>query len=132
MELDFIEWWDGLSHVSVVKPFSLFLDRILLVQVQEPIVIVIDEIDSVLSLSFPCDDFFALLRSCHNRRTTHADYQRLTFVLVGVATPAEFISNKQRTPFNIGRSIDLQGFTFASTSPLLKGLQSYGSDAQTI
>ena len=129
LEMDFMAWWDSLSHVSLVKRVSLFLDDILLVQIQDPIVIVIDEIDSVLSLSFPCDDFFALLRSCYNRRSTHSDYQRLTFVLVGVATPAEFMADKQRTPFNIGQAIDLQGFTFASSSPLLIGLHRYGADA---
>ena len=128
LEVDFMAWWEGLSHVSVVKRFSLFLETVLLAQIQSPIVIVIDEIDSVLSLSFPCDDFFALLRSCYNRRSTHPEYQRLTFVLVGVATPAEFMVDKQRTPFNIGRPIDLQGFTFAPNSPLLNGLQAYGPD----
>lgn len=125
LKLDFMAWWDAFSHVSLAKRLSLFLETILLNQVPDSVVIFIDEIDSVLSLAFPCDDFFALLRSCYNRRTTHPEYQRLTFVLLGVANPSDFILDKQRTPFNIGHSIDLQGFTFERSSPLLAGLTPY-------
>ena len=132
LKLDFMAWWDAFSHVSLAKRLSLFLETILLDQVPDPMVIFIDEIDSVLSLAFPCDDFFALLRSCYNRRTTHPEYQRLTFALLGVANPSDFILDKQRTPFNIGHSIDLQGFTFEHSSPLLTGLTPYFTHAEQI
>ena len=33
-----------------------------------PSIIFVDEIDSVLSLDFPMDDFFIFLRSCYNKR----------------------------------------------------------------
>jgi hypothetical protein len=32
---------------------------------------------------------------------TDPEYERLTFVLLGVASPDELIADKQRTPFNI-------------------------------
>jgi hypothetical protein len=34
----------------------------------------------------------------------------LTFALLGVATPSDLIEDKRRTPFNIGRAIQLNGF----------------------
>jgi hypothetical protein len=38
----------------------------LLVEVEVPIVNLIDEIDSILSLKFSTDDFFGLIRRCFN------------------------------------------------------------------
>ena len=72
-------------------------------------VIFIDEIDSILPLAFK-DDFFALIRACYNQRADNPVYQRLTFALLGVTTPSDLIQDKTRTPFNVGRAIDLQGF----------------------
>lgn len=82
----------------------MFLEEILLESVPQQIVIFIDEIDSVLSLPFNLDDFFALIRECYNQRADRPAYKRLTFALIGVATPSDLIQDKRRTPFNIGRS----------------------------
>jgi hypothetical protein len=49
-------------------------------------------------------------------------YQRLSFVLIGVATPSDLISDPQRTPFNIGQRVDLTDFTFEEALPLANGL----------
>jgi hypothetical protein len=40
---------------------------------------------------------------------------------LGVATPSELIKDKKRTPFNIGKGIELTGFEFAKDSPLING-----------
>ena len=37
--------------------------------------------------------------------------QRLSFVLIGVATPGDLIKDAARTPFNIGHGIELTDFT---------------------
>ena len=123
LDLDFMDWWETVGQFSLPKRMDLFFEQVLLTQIQQPVVIFIDEIDSTLGLSFSCDDFFVLLRACYNRRTTHAAYNRLTFVLLGVATPSDFILDKQLTPFNIGRSIDLFGFDTRNITPLLRGLE---------
>ncbi|MBD2519852.1 AAA-like domain-containing protein [Nostoc sp. FACHB-973] len=117
-------WWRERSHLSPVKRFGDFLATVLLTEVQQPVVIFIDEIDSVLGLDFPIDDFFALIRACYNQRVEEPIYQRLTFTLLGVATPSDLIADKSRTPFNIGRAIDLQGFRLSEALPLLPGLRS--------
>lgn len=123
LDLDFSTWWETVDQVSLTKRMELFLEQILLNQVKQPIVIFIDEIDSLLSLPFPFDDFFVFLRSCYNKRSENIAYSRLTFVLLGVATPSDFILDKRRTPFNIGRSIDLSGFGNGNVKPLLSGLE---------
>ena len=82
-----------------MQRFSLFIEEILLVEIEQNIVIFVDEIDSVLSLSFSLDDFFALIRFFYNRRVDEPKYQRLTFALLGVATPSDLIADKTQTPF---------------------------------
>ena len=91
-------------------------------QISKSIVIFIDEIDSVLSLSFATDEFFALIRNCYEKRASKPEYRRLTFALLGVATPSDLIQNENSTPFNIGRAIELQGFKLHESHALLQGL----------
>ena len=42
--------------------------------------------------------------------------------MFGVATPTDLISNPKRTPFNIGQSIELTGFSWQEAQPLAQGL----------
>jgi hypothetical protein len=105
-----------------VQRFSKFLEEELLQSIAGSVVIFVDEIDSVLSLSFNLDDFFAVIRECYNRRADRPDYNRLTFALIGVATPSDLIQDKRRTPFNIGHSVELNGFQLQEAQPLSQGL----------
>ena len=104
-------WWRDREALSPLGRFGEFIESILLAQITQNIVIFIDEIDSVLSLKFPIDDFFAFIRGCYNKRADNPSYQRLTFCLLGVTTPSDLIQDKVRTPFNIGRAIELTGFS---------------------
>ncbi|MEB3280455.1 MAG: AAA-like domain-containing protein [Lyngbya sp.] len=122
LQVNLFSWWKERTHLSFVNRLSDFLERILLDQITEPIVIFIDEIDSVLSLKFSTDDFFALIRACYNRRAEQPKYRRLTFALFGVATPGDLVSDTTRTPFNIGKAIELKGFKPTEATPLLCGL----------
>ncbi len=128
-------WWQERADLSPVQRLSEFIKTVLLVAVGTPstqLVIFIDEIDSILGLNFPVNDFFALIRSCYNRRTIDPEYQRLTFALFGVATPSELITNIQITPFNIGQSIQLEGFKEHEAQPLLQGLVEKVSNPQML
>jgi PAS domain-containing protein len=132
---NFKTWWQERVDLSPVQRLSEFIETVVLVEVGTPttqIVIFIDEIDSVLGLNFPFNDFFALIRSCYNQRSLNSEYQRLTFALFGVATAAELITNIQITPFNIGQSIQLEGFKEHEAQPLLQGLAQKVSNPQTL
>lgn len=121
-----LAWWTERKALSPVKRLSNFIEEVLLVRIPGNIVIFIDEIDSVLSLQFRVDDFFALIRACCNDRADHPEYNRLTFALFGVATPSDLIQDKEFTPFNIGQAIQLKGFQFEEAKPLAKGLIGIG------
>ncbi|NES17448.1 MAG: hypothetical protein F6K41_00325 [Symploca sp. SIO3E6] len=117
-------WLKEHKDIPPVQFFREFIEEVLLTKILGPIVIFIDEIDSVLQLSFK-DDFFALIRACYNKRADNPAYNRISFVLLGVATPGDLIADKDRTPFNIGRAIELHGFQQHEVEPLAQGLSKY-------
>ncbi|OKH36063.1 hypothetical protein NIES2119_18925 [[Phormidium ambiguum] IAM M-71] len=131
-QFDLDNWWNDNQKLSLIQKFSKFIATILLKIVPTQIVIFVDEIDSVLALPFKLDDFFVLIRDCYNRRADRPKYQRLTFALIGVATPSDLISDKRRTPFNIGKAIELTGFKLTEVQPLTLGLANKSSHPQIL
>ncbi|MEG4009422.1 AAA-like domain-containing protein [Microcoleus sp. Pol11C1] len=126
-------WWQEQEEVSLLQRLSQFIEDVLLAKFpNEQIFIFVDEIDSILSLDFPVDDFFALIRYCYNQRAINPAYNRITFAIFGVATPSDLIADKNRTPFNIGQAVDLPGFSWEEASPLSQGLESVVSNAEAI
>lgn len=125
-------WWQEREALSPVQCLSEFFEDVLLAEIHQNIVIFIDEVDSVLSLNFSTDDFFALIRACYNQRVDQPAYKRLTFCLLGVATPSDFIQDKNRTPFNIGRAVELCGFELYEAQPLAVGLVGRVSNPQAV
>lgn len=124
LEVNVMEWLCDRAHLSPVQCLGEFISNVLLQQIKQQLVIFIDEIDSTLSLSFPADDFFALIRNCYEQRANKPEYRRLTFVLLGVATPSNLIQNKASAiPFNIGQAIELEGFQLSESQPLMAGFE---------
>ncbi|MBD2088350.1 AAA-like domain-containing protein [Microcoleus sp. FACHB-1515] len=113
-------WLNAPPSLTHIHLLSTFIEDVLLLHfANQPIVIFIDEIDSVLSLEFAINDFFALIRSYANDRD---DVKALTFCLLGVATPSDLIQDKTRTPFNVGQAIALNGFQYEEATVLAEGL----------
>src|SRR5258706_981837 len=113
---DINAWWDRHPNHNPVQRFSNFLRDVLLPNITDPIVVFVDEIDSALGMAFT-DDFFAAIRAAYNARASYTDFQRLTFILLGVARPADLIRDSNRTPYNIGTHIDLRDFTLSELGP---------------
>ena len=138
-KVNFKTWWQEQEELSPLQKLSQFIEGILLVEVVNRddntpgnIIIFIDEIDSLLGLDFSVNDFFALIRSCYNQRSINPEYRRLTFAFFGVATPNDLITDYQRTPFNIGRAIELEGFKEHEAQALLQGLTAKVDNPQTV
>ncbi|MEG4247707.1 MULTISPECIES: WD40 domain-containing protein [unclassified Microcoleus] len=129
---DLDEWWEQNRLLSNVKRFSKFVEEVLLKNISANIVIFVDESDSLISLKFKIEDFFAVIRDCYNNRADKPEYRRLTFTMLGVATPSDLIQDKRRTPFNIGRGIELTGFQLAEAQPLAVGLESQAENSQAL
>ncbi|MFN6516207.1 MAG: AAA-like domain-containing protein [Nostoc sp. CreGUA01] len=140
-KVNFKEWWKAQSGISLVQKLHQFVEELLLPNIENQsqnngktrgIIICIDEIDSLLSLDFPVNDFFAWIRHCYNQQASNPKFRRLGFALFGVASPSDLIADKRRTPFNIGTAIELQGFKLHEATPLLKGLEEIISQPQAV
>ena len=125
-------WWSEQQEISLLQRLSEFIELLLNQFPEKKLCIFIDEIDSILSLEFPVDDFFALIRYCYNQRSLNPEYHRITFALFGVATPSDLIRDKTRTPFNIGKAINLYGFSLEEALPLAQGMVGKFERTQTI
>ena len=117
LKTDIFAWWSERSGLSPATRMTNFFRDVLMKEMNEPVVLFFDEIDSTLSIPF-ADDFFAALRAVYNARSTTPDFKRLSFVMIGVATPSDLIADDKRTPFNIGHRVDLSDFTPAEAAPL--------------
>jgi WD40 repeat protein len=132
--VSFSTWWKELDaqSISVVERFYEFVDQILLRYITEDVVVFVEEVDNLLSLTFDTDGFFSLIRSFHERRAENPAYQRLTFTFLGVATPYDLIRGHQYSAFNIGYAIELGGFQLSEAVPLSQGLIGKVPDPQAV
>jgi uncharacterized protein YkwD len=115
-------WWRSHEGLGAPQRFSDFLRDVVLEEVEWPVVIFVDDVEATLGLDVR-DDFFAAIRATYNARANDPIYNRLTFVLLGSATPLDLIQDRNRTPFNIGRRIALREFTPGDVTPLCAGLE---------
>jgi WD40 repeat protein len=129
--MPFKAWWQAQEGLALPLYLHYLVEDILLKEIPGSMVIFIDEIDSVLGLPFPSDDFFAFIRFCYNQRAENPDYKRLSFALLGVATPADLIADPTHTPFNVGHAIQLTGFRLTEVQPLVDSLRDWVPEAQT-
>lgn len=78
---------------------------------EEHLVWFMDEVDKLFLAPF-ASDFFGLVRSWHNSRSTEPDgpWGKLT-VVIAYATEAHlFIQDLNQSPFNVGRKLELEDF----------------------
>lgn len=128
-------WWRDRNFLAPVQRLSEFIETVLLANIASNIVIFIDEIDSILALDFSADDFLALIRSCYNKRANNSEFDRLTWALLGVASPTDLCRDKNvsnNTPFNIGKAIELTGFDETEAQPLAAGLAEITDSSQEV
>ena len=130
-KFNLLNWWEKHGNLSPVQCLATFIESVLLRKIPQPVVIFIDEIDSILQLDFK-EDFLALIRGCYDRRADNYTYKRLTFVLFGVTTPYDLIRDKKCTPFNIGKAIELNGFKLNEVKPLEQGLKGKVSNCEAV
>ena len=129
---DLDDWISEHQHLSPIAWLDAVLGKVLLTEISAPIVIFVEEIDSLRSLSFSIDDFFVLIRSCYERRAHDAKYNRLNFVLIGVTTPRDLIRSNYHSNFNIGREIELTGFRLDEASAFLEGMRGLVPDPKAV
>ncbi|NEQ54098.1 MAG: hypothetical protein F6K11_28865 [Leptolyngbya sp. SIO3F4] len=121
LDTDIFDWWEEHNHLGVTQRLTRFFEEILLSEVEGRIVLFVDEIDTTLSLKFT-DDFFIAIRYFYTARAQKEQLSRLSVVLIGVASPGDLISDPQRTPFNVGRRVNLTDFSWEEAQGFAAGL----------
>jgi WD40 repeat protein len=122
LEDELEEFWLSHGRLGPLQRWSRAIREVVLPRYVRQVAIFVDEIDAVRSLAFSTDEFFAAIREFYNRRTEDRELARLTFCLLGVATPSDLIRDIRTTPFNIGQRIELNDFTGTEVKPLSHGL----------
>jgi AAA-like domain len=95
-----------------------------------PLVLVMDEVESVFDTEFR-SDFFGMLRSWHNNRATTPIWKQLDLVLVTSTEPYQLIENLNQSPFNVGQVIELIDFDGNQVADLNQRHGSPLNEAQT-
>lgn len=102
------------TPLGAKQTFNLFLETYVLPVIAGPIVLAIDEADSILSRPFS-QEFFSLVRSWHGKRvspipTTRALWEKLSTILVISTEPYLLIDDIHQSPFNVGLTLTLRDF----------------------
>jgi len=114
-------WADNESLTPLHRWMEAFR-QVVLARLEGRVVVFVDEIDVVQSLPFSAGEFFAGIRECYTRRAQDPEFERITFCLVGVATPSDLIEDPLTTPFNVGTRVDLGDFRAHEAARLAEGL----------
>ena len=128
LEVEADKFWLSQTSFGAAQRWFMALTNIILPQIDARLVVFVDEIDAVRKLPFSVDEFFGMIRESHNRRAYDPVVGRITFCLMGVATPSDLIQDARTTPFNIGKRIELRDFTKVEMQSLTQGL--FGDDAE--
>ena len=86
---------------------------------EAPLVLGLDEVETLFEIPFGTD-FFGMLRSWHNNRAlpTTPVWKKLSIVLVTSTEPFLFIKNLTQSPFNVGQTVELGDFAAAQVAEL--------------
>jgi tetratricopeptide (TPR) repeat protein len=92
--------------------------RLILSEITGKLIINLDEIDSLTAAEYS-DKIFAQIRSVYFERVNYSEFERLSYILSGVAEPSDIIKDKSISPFNIGQKILLGDFNFEEFKSLV-------------
>ncbi len=112
-------WDEWVSFGGPNLAFSRFLKQEVLRVSESPAVWGLDGVDRLFSYSFGTE-VFELIRSWHNERAFDPDgpWSRLTVVIAYATEPHMFITDPNRSPFNVGIRLQLVDFTMEQVSTL--------------
>ena len=85
--------------------------RCVLKRIKGKLIVNLDEIDSLTAANYS-DKIFAQVRSVYFERINFKEFERLSYILSGVADPSDIIKDRTISPFNIGQKIFLGDFKY--------------------
>ncbi len=98
-----------LDPMGPQEKLTYLLEDYILAASDTPIVLAIDEADSLLQTSF-YNDFFGMVRSWNNSAAYDEQWEKLNLVLVISTEPYLLIDDASQSPFNAGLKLYLEDF----------------------
>jgi WD40 repeat protein len=127
--VDLQHWWQEKKPLPPLQRLNEFFWEIVLSSTRSPIVILLDEVESVADLDYAADLFMAV-RACHDARASEPEYERLRFALVGTVLPSDPGASNSVSLFQVGQRVDLPDFTFEEARPLCREIGLAPGDAE--
>lgn len=115
MEDQVARYWN--NQLGNAQRCTRYISRHILKESAGPLVLAMDEVDSIFESDFR-SDFFGMLRSWHNSRALQPTWRRLDLILITSTEPYQFVENLNQSPFNVGEVIELTDFTPGQVSDL--------------
>jgi len=109
------DFWD--KDIGILLSCSLYFQGYLLQEINNPILLAIDEVNQIFDYPDLTRDFLCLLRSWHEETKDIYVWQKLRLLLVN-STDVYIPLNINKSPFNVGLSIELLPFTQAQVQDL--------------
>jgi hypothetical protein len=109
------EYWS--ASLGNSQRCTRYVERYLLKTLDAPLVLAMDEVESMFDAEFR-SDFFGMLRGWHNNRAAKPIWRRLDLALVTSTEPYLLIANLNQSPFNVGQVVTLDDFTPAEVGEL--------------
>lgn len=111
-------YWDESGMGSKVSCTTYF-EEYLLKQADTPLVLCLDDVDWLFPYPEIYEDFFALLRSWHEKANSRKLWKNLRLVLIH-STEVYVRLNIEQSPFNVGTSVELQELNKQQVQDLAK------------
>lgn len=102
------EFWS--AQLGNSQRCTRYIERYLLKALDTPLLLAMDEVESMFDADFR-SDFFGMLRGWHNSRAAKAAWRQLDLALVTSTEPYQLIANLNQSPFNVGQVVTLEDFT---------------------
>ncbi len=116
------KWWADHNNLEAGPRFVLFLQRVVLAEIEQPLVVFMDGVNRAsLNIKF-FDSLTQTIQQIYDHRDSEPAYTRLSFAVFGMATPDDLIQKNNQRLFTTSRNITLQEFTPAEAAPLQQAL----------
>ena len=112
------DYWDEEFSSSKIDCTNYF-ERYLLSQSKDPVVLGLDEVETIFPYREIASEFLGLLRAWHEKAKTHKIWKNLRIILAH-STEVYIKLDVNSSPFNVGIPIQLTGFSLTQVQELAK------------
>jgi hypothetical protein len=132
-KIDFQNWWKQHQTYLPLNRLYLFIEEIILKDnLSTKTFIFFDEIDYLINLEFPIDDFFSLLVYFNTYKEKNPGICKLNFTLFGTIAHSTLWERFKIIPYGLGKSIELNSFQPYEVFPLIRGLEGKFLEPQAV